>query len=146
MIRKDNSNINKEENAMCLAEFHKLKTMIGISLGEIFKIQKAHGIPCPDDSEIFALQNGIETIIDKYLSKGYLLTRSNVNSVVKILDDQKLSSFKGFYDIERRLKNAGIDRGMAYVIIKFLYMNGTYKEIIEKMDCSHSPLEHRTFN
>lgn len=53
--------------------------------------------------------------------------------------------FKGFYDIERELQEAGVDRAQAIRILTFFQANGQFQELIAKMDTSHSPSECRTF-
>lgn len=128
------------------------KLLFGKLLGELYRIEKKVGMPCPaTEAQIYGLVNGFENVIEEELESLGYISNEKLTTVINVLtpyweDPQKLASFKGFYDIEHQLSQRGIDRGEAKRILKYLYANGQFIEVIEKMDSSDSPCECRTFN
>lgn len=122
------------------------KAAIGALLAEICKLRTELGKPYPDQAEIFGLQNGIEPVIDEYL-RNYdcLITQQQIDMVVRVLDNQNLETFKGYYDIDRELKECGISRAIAHIILTYLMAEGSFRELIKKMDSEHSPFECRNY-
>lgn len=121
-------------------------------LGEIYRIQKRlPDDPCSvSDDVIYGLLNGIERIVEQELGELYSVTKEEEEVVVNILNEyfinpEKLETFEGYYDIEPRLEQNGIDRSKAIRILTLLQSEGRFTNIIEKMDSSHSPGECRTF-
>ncbi|MFO0749147.1 MAG: hypothetical protein U1F43_26315 [Myxococcota bacterium] len=53
-------------------------------------------------------------------------------------DEAKLAAFNGFYDIEKPLAAAGVDRSTAIKILKYFHLDGAYDTVIKKMDSSGS--------
>jgi hypothetical protein len=121
------------------------KKAFGVLYSEISEIRKKLGMSHPDEGDIFALQNGIEPVINKYLYGYDLVSQQQIDDVVRILEKQSLETFKGFYNIERQLKGCGICRGTAHAILTYLKARGSFRELILKMDSEHSPVECRTF-
>ncbi len=121
------------------------KKAFGVLYSEICKLRKELGMSHPDEAEIFALENGIEPVINKYLCGYGLVSQQQIDDVVWILEKQSLETFKGYYDIERQLKECGICRGIAHTIITYLKADGCFLELILKMDSGDSPDECRTF-
>lgn len=127
------------------------KLLFGKLIGELYRIEKKVGMPCPaTEVQIYGLVNGFENVIEEELESLGYISNEKLTAVIDVLtpywkDAQKLTSFKGFYDIEHQLSQRGIDRGEAKRILKYLYANSQFTEVIEKMDSSDSPCECRTF-
>lgn len=128
------------------------KIFLGKILGEIYRIQN-HINPSVfsvSKATIYGLLNGLEEEIDRHFDGG-LISNEKINHTVNILskyfdDPEKEASFKGFYDIETALKEGGVSRGEACVILRWLKANERFTNIIQKMDSPHSPTECRNFN
>lgn len=73
------------------------------------------------------------------------LCQQQIDVVVRILEKQNLETFKGYYDIDKQLKECGINRAIAHPIITYLNAIGSFRELILKMDSDYSPFECRTF-
>lgn len=128
------------------------KLLLGKLLGELYRIQRSSSeVSCPaSDGQIYALLNGFEDAVNEELESIGFVSSDKVKSVMDILepiwiDPEKLSKFKGFYDIERDLEDRGVDRSDAIRILKYLKANHQFTEIIAKMDTSGSPSECRKF-
>ncbi len=122
------------------------KNLLGALLAEIMELRQKMNLSSCDKAEMFALQNGIVPIIDKHLKNYGLITQQHFNDVVWILERQNVETFRGYYDIERQLKEQGINRGIAHTILTYLKATGSFVELIQKMDSEHSPDECREFN
>lgn len=105
--------------------------------------------PC-SDSKIYGLINGIEEAINEkvFLSPlsetQRIITKDELKFVYDVLDEytgENLSSFKGYYTIERKLQERGIDREKAIKIFTYLKLDSRYSELIEKMNSKDSPVE-----
>lgn len=127
------------------------KYMFGRLLGETYRLQrriesKMCGV---GDDVIYGLLNGIETVVDDELNSA-VVTREEVRVVSSILNEYwinpaKVQSFRGYYDIEPRLEEAGIERWKAIRILSYFRIRGQFASLIDKMDSEYSPSECRTF-
>lgn len=131
----------------------KIKKMFGKLLGEIYKLQyyNENIVSKPNEASIYGLLNGIESAIDIELDKIDFVSKEKFEDMIKILDeyyydDKKLKEFNGYRDIELSLEEKKISRTDAMRILKYLYSDGRYVELIEKMDNDKSPLECRKFD
>lgn len=121
-------------------------------LGEIYRIQKQSGVPCvAEDAQIYGLLQGFEDVVDEELARIGYVSKEKLSFVIDVLDsinrdDERVSAFRGFYDIEDELQKGGVDRVAAIRILTFLNANGQFNALIAKMDSSNSPHECRTFN
>lgn len=102
------------------------------------------------NGHIYALCNGFEHAVKEELERIGFVSETDVKSVMDVLDpifldEKRLKEFKGFYDVENSFKDRNIDRPTAIVILRYLYANDQYVEIIDKMDSSNSPTECRRF-
>lgn len=128
------------------------KLLLGKIIGELYRIEKQMGMACSaDEAKIYGLLNGFESEINEELENIGYISKEKLEIVIDVLtpyleDQQKLQSFKGFYDIESTLKHRGVDRGEAVVILKYLKAKQQFIDVINKMDSSDSPCECRTFN
>jgi hypothetical protein len=127
------------------------KTLLGKLLGEIFRIQKRTGVPTYSDATVYGLLNGLEPAIDHVIGELDFVSTELVDRAAKILqpifdDPAMLAAFNGFYDIEQKLQEAGIDRGTAIRIFHYFHGSGMYMEVLAKMDSTGSPTECRTFD
>ncbi|MEV9639490.1 hypothetical protein ABZ756_02180 [Mammaliicoccus sciuri] len=129
------------------------KLVVAKILGEIYRIQKR--LPdnaCPVGNDvIYGLLNGIERVVDSELEELYFISQGKEEAAVGILneyfiDRDKLNNLKGYYDIEHKLEDRGIDRSDAIRIFTQLKAEGRFVNVIEKMDSSNSPGECRTFD
>lgn len=125
------------------------KAFLGKILGEVYRIQRHLEIPnAPDTATVYGLLNGIEAEIDQQLEHVGFVSTAKLDVVEDVLDEfdqseTKMEAFKGFYDIERRLSDAGVSRVDAMRIFRYLKANDRFISIIDKMDSSHSPSELR---
>jgi hypothetical protein len=125
--------------------------LLGKLLGEQYRTQKKLGLNVPASrGQIYGLINGFEWAIRQELDGMGDITDAKIQAVADVLDeyfmdDAKLASFKGFYDIEHRLQQMGVDRGDAMQIIRYFNADGKFNRVIAKMDSSDSPSECRTF-
>lgn len=128
------------------------KIMFGKLLGEIYRTQEIVKVGGSNQSrdQVYGLLSGIESVIDEQLESVGFISSEKMNAVEDVLatiweDEEKLSKFKGYYDIERDLKRHGVSRGEAIVILKYLKESRRFTDLIDRMDTSHSPAECRTF-
>lgn len=120
-----------------------IKLFLGKILGEIYRLQKS-----PERATTYGLIKGIEPVVDEELESLGLITADQLRHVEEVLekiDKDKNSKFSGFYDIEGELKEGGVDRSQAIVIIKYLKAHEQFLDVIDKMNGSNSPSECRTF-
>lgn len=105
--------------------------------------------PC-SDSRIYGLINGIEEAINEEVfisplsETQRIITKDELKFVYDVLDEymgENLNSFKGYYTIERKLQEHGIDREKAIKIFTYLKIDSRYYELIEKMNSMDSPVE-----
>ena len=120
-------------------------------LGELYRTQKRiDPSTCPvSDDVIYGLLNGIERVIEDEFNVS-LISKEDEEIVVSILneyfvDAEKLNQLKGYYDIEHRLENQGIERWKAIKIITLLQAEDRFTNVIAKLNSSHSPVECKTF-
>jgi len=118
-------------------------------LGELYRMQDrgAH-----DSAHIYGLRRGFEDSIDFELETGLVngISNDELDSVSRILEsiwtnDAERQQFAGYYDIEKKLEHAGIDRAKAMTILRFLYANGQFTDLIRKLDSQNSPIECKRF-
>ncbi len=123
----------------------ELKAVLGKMLGEIFRIQKHLDMPRPADHVIYGLKVGMEHVLDEQLS---FISQSQYNSVCEILNRyiDNPEALSGFYVIEDELKNRGVSRDVAIVILTYLKLCGSYIDVIERLDSDNSPMQCRTFD
>ena len=130
----------------------KTKIMLGKILGELYRIQNSPNVmKCPASSgRIYGLLNGIEDAIDADIQTSSLISTDKVDAVCEVLnpifsDPTKLQEFTGFYDIEEELDKRNVDRSDAIRILTYLYADGKFSTVIEKMNSQNSPIECKTF-
>ena len=128
------------------------KLLLGKLLGELYRLQNASGVRCGiEEAQIYGLLNGFENCIEQEIEMIGFVSREKLEAVGNILneyfiDEKKLESFKGFYEIERGLQSNGIDRSDAIRILTYLKANHQFTNVIAKMDSSNSPSECRVFD
>ena len=125
------------------------KKILGVVLGELYRIQNKLNIQTVSDATIYGLTRGMESVIDAHLNSFGFVPSDLAKKAAAILQpyfDDPAKPFEGYYQIERELEEAGIDRGTAHVIFTYFKADGAYEDVIAKMDTSHSPSECRTFN
>src|SRR5207249_1164205 len=104
-------------------------------------------LPC--DATISGLLRGMESVIDEQLSSMEFILKDLVKKAADILQayfDDPAKEFSGYYQIERELEAAGIDRVTAIHIFKYFNADHSFEEVIAKMDTSGSPTECQTFD
>jgi len=127
------------------------KILLGKILAEVYRMQRKANMPCSaTDGQIYGLLNGFETAINEQLERIGYVSEAELMHVIDVLtpywkEPAKLAEFKGFYDIEHELEAGGVDRAKAIPILRYLYANSQFHEVIAKMDSSDSPSECRTF-
>jgi hypothetical protein len=126
------------------------KIFIGKILGEIYRTQLHLGMSTASDATIYGLLNGIETVAEEELQGISVVSKEHLHNVAEVLDEiflspEKLDAFKGYYDIEGKLQERGVDRMTALTAMKYFYANRQFVEVISKMNSSHSPVECKTF-
>lgn len=128
------------------------KRLLGKMLGEIYRVQtRSQNIPCSaSEAHIFGLLNGFERALEDELERIGFISEEKLKAVEDILDDyfvsnEKLTALKGFYDIEPRLEECGIKRGEAIQILRYLYADDRFVQVIDKFNSNSSPVECKTF-
>ena len=125
--------------------------LLGKVLGEIYRIQQHTKTPCSaNEPDIYGLLHGFEHVIEEQLEKVGFVSDKQVEYVTEVLDaidqdEKKLDKFKGFNDIERKLKDGGVNRVTAIKILRYLNANSQFTNVIEKMNSSSSPVECKKF-
>lgn len=128
------------------------KVVFGKILGEIYRLQRAGGLPVPSDQgRIYGLLNGIEQAIDEELTSVGFISNAQISHAQAVLDryfydEDKLDAFQGFYDVEAELERGGVDRGDAIPILRYFLASGRYVDLIEKMNGKGSPIECKDFS
>lgn len=128
------------------------KVAFGKILGEIYRLQRASGVPVPvDQGRVYGLLNGIEQAIDEELTSVGFISNAQVLHAQVVLDkyfydEDKLDAFEGFYDIEAELERGGVDRSVAIPILTYFLASRRYVDLIEKMNGSGSPIECKDFS
>lgn len=125
--------------------------ILGKILGEIYRIQMKLGILSVDKANLYALLNGFESAIKEELGRIGFISKEQEDHVIDVLsliweDQKKIENFNGFYDIEHQLEQGGVDRSTAIAVLKRLYANGQFTDLIAKMDSPGSPSECRRFD
>lgn len=127
------------------------KVLLGKILGEIYRMQnQMNMVGGASSSQIYGLLNGFEESIEHELEMIGYVSKTQFDAVGEILDEvftdeEKMKEFKGFYDLEKKFKERGVDRGQANKIIRHYYADDRFIDLIDKMDSSDSPSESRTF-
>lgn len=124
----------------------KIMLLLGKILGEIYRMQRHVGMSTEGPAVSYALCHGFEHVLTDTFREIGGITTAQVDAVDKVLDLQTPAAFKGFYDIEYKLQAEGVCRETAIRILTYLKATGLYDSIIDKMDCSRSPSECRTFD
>lgn len=129
------------------------KLLFGKVLGEIFRLQKATGkiSPGASDAQIYGLLNGFEETVDDVVERMGGISTEKMKAVMDVIEpiwsnEERLSKFKGYYDIEGKLASKGVDRSDAISIFTYLKANHQFTQLIQKMDSSDSPSECRRFD
>lgn len=128
----------------------KLVLLLGKILGEVYRIQRKIGLGTEGNDVVFGLRHGFESVLDETFRDIGGISTAQLNAVDSVLEKYfaepaKLSAFTGFYEIEYKLQALGVDRGTAMTILTYQKATGRYDSIIDKMNCSGSPVECRTF-
>lgn len=128
------------------------KILLGKILGEIYRLQKntSKMAVSASSGQIYGLLNGFEDAIENELEMIGFVSQKDVIAVGELLDEiyldkTKMANFKGFYDLETKFSELGIDRGKANKIIRYYYADDRFEELINMMDSSGSPSESRKF-
>ncbi|MBH8609109.1 hypothetical protein [Thermoactinomyces sp. CICC 10521] len=129
------------------------KILFGKLLGEIYRVQKymPNNVCHVGDQTIYGLLNGMESVIDEEIEKIGFISADDQKNLEDILykyyqDENLLEQFIGYYQIENDLKKHGISRDKAIRILKYLYADGRYTNVIDKMNSNGSPVECKKFN
>ncbi|WP_226619859.1 hypothetical protein [Cytobacillus firmus] len=126
------------------------KILFGKLIGETYRIQNREGYCSVSEATIYGLLNGFEYVIDEEIKKiGYISTEEMqiVGDVLNeyFIDEDKLNSLSGYYEIEPKLDKHGISRWKAISIITYYKANNQFTNVIEKFNTSGSPVECKNF-
>lgn len=125
------------------------RPLFGYLLGEIFRIQKKLGNCNVSDATIFGLLNGMEDVLREVEARVPIISDGLVKKAADILQpylDDPARPLSGYYQIEKELEVAGIDRGRAIVIFTYFKAAGFYPGVLEKLNSAESPIECKTFD
>jgi hypothetical protein len=125
------------------------RPLFGYLLGETFRMQKKLGICNVSDPTIFGMLNGMEDVLREVEARIPVIPDGLVKKAADILQpylDDPTKPLSGYYQIEKELDAAGIDRGRAIVIFTYFKASGFYSEVIEKLNTTESPIECKTFD
>ncbi|WP_445429268.1 hypothetical protein [Bacillus atrophaeus] len=118
---------------------NELKLTLGKLFGEIYKIQKQHGICDKSDTRIFGLLNGFEEEITSEFEGLNFYSEDKVNAVcdklhpyyTKEKDINDMPSFSQFrLDLEHE---SGIKHTEVIDILKYLYSKSAYQLEIDRL-------------
>ena len=128
----------------------KVLLLLGKILGEIYRIQRKIGIATEGKDVAFGLRRGFESVLEDTFRDIGGVSTAQLQAVDSVLgeyfaDPAKLAEFTGFYEIEPKLAALGVDRGTAMTIMTYQKATGRYDSVLDKMDCSGSPHQCRTF-
>ena len=149
---KSDTYVTRVTRGIEMSEHDSTKRLPGRILGEIYRIQNAtEGMePVAGPGRIYGLLNGFDEAIDEELEYAKGISNDKLGAVTDVLnpifdDPERLNQFQGFYDVEKELQARGVSRTEAMKILKYLWNNESFTELIDKMDSSRSPAECRTF-
>lgn len=128
----------------------KLEKMVRFLIGRQLRLEKKLEQTDVSDSAIYGALWGIDFDVLEILDRD-IISRDKVEAMIEVInpifiDKEKLKNFKGYYDIEPQLKDRGIERHEAKVILTYFKADDRFLELIEKMDSQHSPTECRNFD
>lgn len=128
----------------------RIELLLGKILGEIYRMQRHVGMATEGPAVSYALCHGFEHVLADTFREIGGISKAQVGAVNSVLDEyfddpEKLEAFRGFYEIEYKLERLGVCRGTAITILKYMKATGRYDPMLNKMDCSGSPGECRTF-
>lgn len=131
-------------------ERNRTELLLGKILGEIYRLQRKIGLDTEGQDVAFGLRRGFESVLEETFRDIGGISTAQLNAVDSVLaeyfaEPAKLSKFTGFYQIESKLAELGVDRGTALTILTYQKATGHYDSVLDKMDCSGSPTECRTF-
>jgi primosomal protein N' len=123
------------------------KYLIAKLLGEIYQIKKKiEPSMCHDitDGEIFGLQNMIEPVVDKKINEinSNVISNKEIEEIENILEkwDSEIDNSKtAYWLLEGR---TGRDKSKIYIILKYLYLEGKYHDVIEEI-INNGPIEFK---
>ena len=125
--------------------------LLGKVLGEVYRLQNNQGVPVGvSKGHIYGLLHGFERAIKEELGDIGFVSEDESVAVDEVLDEhfydqEKLAEFSGFYDIEDDLSGKEIDRGKAIRVLRYLYADDRFTDLIEKINNSgNSPTECST--
>lgn len=108
------------------------------------------GVNCSVPFDIvYGLQNVFEVVLDKVIGD-YKITMEDYQNFVNILNPiynnkENLSKFTGYYDIEEKMKEVGIDCKKAILLFNYFNRKKSYIELIKKLNLPNSPDELKIF-
>lgn len=126
-----------------------IKAIFGKVLGEIYRLQDASGSMTSgqEPGHIYGLRHGIEDTIDREIEAVGWIPNAQLEAFSDILGKaQEDPKFKGYYDIESELKEAGIERVAAIRMLRYFKASGRFADVISKMDSMYSPIECKNFD
>ena len=130
------------------------KIFFGKILGEIYRLQKSFLFRSVtysvSNARLYGLLNGIEREINLEAQEIGFISEEKVLAVESILieylkNENKLKNFKGYQDLEEQFKQNNIEKNAAITILKYLYTQSRFSELIEKLDSTNSPIEFQNF-
>jgi hypothetical protein len=123
------------------------KYFFGKILGEIFRLQKYAGLPV-DQRDIDGLCEGVEEVVDSFLTERKILTRQQSDHVATVLSqfedsESKFAELKGFYQIKDELEKGGVDRWTTMRAFRYFKSCGAFTETMNKICRGDSPQEFK---
>jgi len=96
------------------------------------------------DGEIFGLQNMIEPVVDKKINEinSNVIGNKEIEEIENILKkwDNEIDNSKiDYWSLESRTR---LDKSKIYTILKYLYLEGKYHDVIEEI-INNGPIEFK---
>jgi hypothetical protein len=131
---------------------------LGRILGEIYRLQRRvePGMVGVEDCTLYGLINGIEEAVDNFVTIDESgeprdwVANEQLEAMREILraveaDHERKAAFTGYYDIDERVRSAGLGRGAAIQTLTYLKAGGEFLNLIARMESQNSPSECRRF-
>lgn len=127
----------------------KNRILLGKILGEIYRMQMEddHGICKASEGTIYGLIHGVELAIDEEIERIGFLSTNKLEHVIDVLEKyDDISGFAGFRQIEKELRDGGVDKTDAKRAFMYLKINDQFADIIDKMGENMAPNEMKNIN
>ncbi len=102
-----------------------LKLVLGKAFGELYEIQKQHGINKVDNGHIYGLLHGFEEALDKEFENLSLISREETATVLRYFEpflkvEKETSDLPSYDEMREEMKSKGITPERFITILRYL--------------------------